>query len=89
MPLTCGSITTTWGTKIASGALKHRLSEVSQTFGGWHKLRSLVRKWQALMEATTDNYTLRMFCIGFSKRRQNWVKRTCYAPARLGGSAAR
>lgn len=43
------------------------------------KLRSLVRKWQTLIEAhvdvkTTDNYTLRMFCIGFTKRRQNQVK---------------
>ncbi|TYI09426.1 hypothetical protein ES332_A09G072000v1 [Gossypium tomentosum] len=48
------------------------------------KLRSLVRKWQTLIEAhvdvkTTDNYTLRMFCIGFTKRRPNQVKRTCYA----------
>ncbi|GKV19647.1 hypothetical protein SLEP1_g29877 [Rubroshorea leprosula] len=48
------------------------------------KVRSLVRKWQTLIEAhvdvkTTDNYTLRMFCIGFTKRRPNQVKRTCYA----------
>ncbi|KAL5712456.1 40S ribosomal protein S3-1 [Ranunculus cassubicifolius] len=48
------------------------------------KLRSLVRKWQSLIEAhvdvkTTDNFTLRMFCIGFTKRRPNQVKRTCYA----------
>ncbi|KAJ3699507.1 hypothetical protein LUZ61_003212 [Rhynchospora tenuis] len=48
------------------------------------KLRSLVRKWQTLIEAhvdvkTTDNYTLRMFCIAFTKRRSNQVKRTCYA----------
>ncbi|GMI64526.1 hypothetical protein like AT4G34670 [Hibiscus trionum] len=48
------------------------------------KLRSLVRKWQTLIEShvdvkTTDNYTLRMFCIGFTKRRPNQVKRTCYA----------
>lgn len=48
------------------------------------KLRSLVRKWQTLIEAhvdvkTTDNYTLRMFCIGFTKRREYQVKRTCYA----------
>eukprot|EP00252_Welwitschia_mirabilis_P009289 TRINITY_DN2175_c0_g2_i1.p1 TRINITY_DN2175_c0_g2~~TRINITY_DN2175_c0_g2_i1.p1 ORF type:complete len:262 (-),score=42.39 TRINITY_DN2175_c0_g2_i1:182-967(-) len=48
------------------------------------KLRSLVRKWQTLIEAhvdvkTTDNYTLRMFCIGFTKRRPNQIKRTCYA----------
>lgn len=48
------------------------------------KLRSLVRKWQTLIEAhvdvkTTDNYSLRMFCIAFTKRRPNQVKRTCYA----------
>ncbi|CAO2837056.1 unnamed protein product [Amaranthus hypochondriacus] len=48
------------------------------------KLRSLVRKWQTLIEAhvdvkTTDNYTLRLFCIAFTKRRPNQVKRTTYA----------
>jgi len=48
------------------------------------KLRSLVRKWQSLIEAhtdivTTDGYRMRMFCIGFTKRRQNQLKRTCYA----------
>ncbi|KQJ92863.1 40S ribosomal protein S3a [Brachypodium distachyon] len=48
------------------------------------KLRSLVKKWQTLIEAhvdvkTTDNYMIRMFCIGFTKRRPNQVKRTCYA----------
>lgn len=48
------------------------------------KLRSLVRKWQSLIEAhvdvkTTDNYTLRMFCIGFTKKRPNQIKKTCYA----------
>ncbi|CAI0465840.1 unnamed protein product [Linum tenue] len=48
------------------------------------KLRSLVRKWQTLIEShvdvkTTDNYTLRLFCIAFTKRRPNQVKRTCYA----------
>ncbi|KAJ7961242.1 40S ribosomal protein S3a [Quillaja saponaria] len=48
------------------------------------KLRSLVRKWQTLIEAhvdvkTTDSYTLRMFCIGFTKRRPNQVKRSCHA----------
>ncbi|KAL8235476.1 hypothetical protein R6Q59_021576 [Mikania micrantha] len=48
------------------------------------KLRSLVKKWQSLIDAhvdvkTTDNYTLRMFCIGFTKKRANQVKRTCYA----------
>lgn len=48
------------------------------------KLRSLVRKWQSLIEAhvdvkTTDGYMLRVFCIAFTKKRQNQVKRTCYA----------
>ncbi|TVU36623.1 hypothetical protein EJB05_18563, partial [Eragrostis curvula] len=48
------------------------------------KLRSLVKKWQTLIEAhvdvkTTDGYMLRIFCIGFTKRRPNQVKRTCYA----------
>ncbi|KAK6288802.1 hypothetical protein POUND7_000343 [Theobroma cacao] len=48
------------------------------------KLRSLVRKWQTLIEShvdvkTTDNYSLRLFCIAFTKRRANQVKRTCYA----------
>ena len=48
------------------------------------KVRSLVRKWQTLIEAhvdvkTTDSFTLRMFCIGFTKKRANQQKRTCYA----------
>ncbi|KAL3626312.1 40S ribosomal protein S3-1 [Castilleja foliolosa] len=48
------------------------------------KLRSLVRKWQSLIEAhvdvkTTDNFTLRLFCIAFTKKRANQQKRTCYA----------
>jgi len=48
------------------------------------KLRSLVRKWQSLIEAhvdvkTTDGYFLRMFAIGFTKRRPNQLKKTTYA----------
>ncbi|KAF8664149.1 hypothetical protein HU200_054897 [Digitaria exilis] len=44
------------------------------------KLRSLVKKWQTLIEAhvdvkTTDNYMLRLFCIGFTKRRPNQIRR--------------
>ena len=43
------------------------------------KLRSLVRKWQTLIEAhvevkTTDGYVLRMFCIGFTKKRAGQVR---------------
>jgi small subunit ribosomal protein S3Ae len=50
------------------------------------KLRSLVRKWQTLIEAhldirTTDGYLIRLFAIGFTKRRQNQVKKTTYAKA--------
>merc|ERR1712000_54080 len=48
------------------------------------KLKSLVRKWQSLIEAhvdvkTTDGYLLRIFCIGFTKKRPNQIKKTCYA----------
>eukprot|EP00798_Chlamydomonas_sp_ICE-L_P031107 gene31107-6238_t len=48
------------------------------------KLRSMVRKWQSLIEAyvdvkTTDGYTLRVFCLAFTKKRPGQVKRTCYA----------
>ena len=48
------------------------------------KLRSLVRKWFSLIETfvdvkTTDGYSLRVFCIGFTKRRMDQAKRTCYA----------
>lgn len=48
------------------------------------KLRSIVRKWQTLIEAsvdvrTTDGYILRLFAIGFTKRQFNQVKKTTYA----------
>jgi small subunit ribosomal protein S3Ae len=48
------------------------------------KLRSLVRKWQTLIEAhvdikTTDGYLVRLFSIGFTKKRPNQVKKTTYA----------
>merc|ERR1712028_140032 len=39
------------------------------------KLRSMVRKWQSLIEAhvdvkTTDGYVLRLFCIGYANNAQ-------------------
>lgn len=48
------------------------------------KLRSMVKKWQTLIEAhvdvkTTDGYLLRAFCIGFTKRRPKQVRKTAYA----------
>jgi len=48
------------------------------------KLRSLVRKWQTLIEAyldvrTTDGYALRLFAIAFTKRRPNQTRKTSYA----------
>jgi len=48
------------------------------------KLRSMVKKWQTLIEAntdvkTTDGYMLRVFCIGFTRKRDLSQKKTCYA----------
>jgi small subunit ribosomal protein S3Ae len=48
------------------------------------RLRFLIRKWQSTITAqvnvkTTDGYVLRLFCIGFTKRRPNQIKKTCYA----------
>ena len=50
------------------------------------KLRSLVRKWHTLIETyvdvkTTDGYLLRLFAIGFTKRRPNQSRQTSYAQA--------
>jgi len=48
------------------------------------KLRSMVRKWQTLIEAnitvkTTDDYLVRLFAIAFTKKRPNQVRTTTYA----------
>ena len=48
------------------------------------KLRSLVKKWQSTIECgvdvtTTDGYKLRIFCLAFTKKRQNQLKKTTYA----------
>merc|ERR1719422_2013849 len=50
------------------------------------KLRSMVKKWQTLIEAncdvkTTDGYTLRVFCIGFTRKQELSTKKTAYAQA--------
>merc|ERR1712043_13202 len=48
------------------------------------KLRSMVKKWQTLIEGnvdvkTTDGYMLRVFCIGFTRKQEMSPKKTCYA----------
>lgn len=48
------------------------------------KYRSLVRKWQSLIEChvdakTTDGVSLRLFAIAFTKRRPDQIKKTSYA----------
>lgn len=48
------------------------------------KLRSMVKKWQTLIEAhvdvkTTDGYLLRLFCIGFTQKQSQSNKKHCYA----------
>merc|ERR1712186_47507 len=50
------------------------------------KLRSMVKKWQTLIEAfvdvkTTDGYLIRVFCIGFTRKQDMSTKKTCYAQA--------
>merc|ERR1711909_249426 len=48
------------------------------------KLRSMVKKWQTLIEGdvdvkTTWGYMLRVFCIGFTRKQEMSTKKTCYA----------
>jgi small subunit ribosomal protein S3Ae len=48
------------------------------------KLRSLVKKWQTLIECftdvkTTDGYVLRVFVVAFCKKRPNQIRKTTYA----------
>merc|ERR1711970_1026133 len=50
------------------------------------KLRSMVKKWQTLIEGnvdvkTTDGYLIRVFCIGFTRKQDMSTKKTCYAQA--------
>jgi small subunit ribosomal protein S3Ae len=73
--------------------VKLRVDEVADkdcltTFYGMRfttdKVRSLVKKWHSLIETqldvtTLDGYTLRMFAVGFTKRRQLQIKKTTYA----------
>jgi len=48
------------------------------------KLRSLVRKWQTLIDAhaevkTTDGYFVRLFAVAFTKKMRGQVRKTSYA----------
>ena len=48
------------------------------------KLCSMVKKWQTLIEAffdvsITDGYRVRLFCIGFTHKRNNQLKKSAYA----------
>jgi len=48
------------------------------------KLRSLVRKWQTLIEThvdirTSDGYSVRLFAIGFTQKHKEHQKKTAYA----------
>jgi len=48
------------------------------------KIRSMVKKWQSLIEAnvdvkTTDGFLLRFFVICFTKKRSNTMRKTAYA----------
>ena len=48
------------------------------------KLCTLVKKWHSTIESfaqakTSDGYSLRMFCIAFTRRHKRQVKATCYA----------
>ncbi|XP_072589772.1 small ribosomal subunit protein eS1-like [Vulpes vulpes] len=48
------------------------------------KMCSMVRKWQTMIEAhvdvkTTDGYLLHLFCVGFTKKRNNQIRKTSYA----------
>ncbi|CAO2586238.1 40S ribosomal protein S3a [Lemmus lemmus] len=48
------------------------------------KMCSMVRKWQTMIEAhvdvkPTDGYLLRLFCVGFTKKRNSQIRKTSYA----------
>ncbi|KAM9577476.1 small ribosomal subunit protein eS1-like [Trichechus inunguis] len=50
----------------------------------YDKMCSMVKKWQTMMEAhvdvkTTDGYLLCLFCVGFTKKCNNQIRKTSYA----------
>merc|ERR1712038_333239 len=85
-------VTRTQGTKIASDGLKGRVFEMSladlQTDEvAFRKFKLVAEEVQGRnvltnfhgMNLTTDGFLLRLFCIGFTKKRPNQIKKTCYA----------
>ena len=48
------------------------------------KMCSMVKSWQTMTEAhidvkTTNGYLLRLFSVGFTKKRNNQIQKTSYA----------
>ncbi|KAJ1070806.1 hypothetical protein K5549_003785 [Capra hircus] len=85
-------VTRTQGTKITPDGLKGRVLEVRENcLTNFHgvdltrdKMCSMVKKWQAMIEAhvdvkTTDGYLLCLFCVGFTKKCNNQIPKTSYA----------
>ncbi|KAK7929465.1 hypothetical protein WMY93_005860 [Mugilogobius chulae] len=67
--------------EVHSEKLPHQLPRHGLTRD---KMCSMVKKWQTMIEAhvdvkTTDGYLLRLFCVGFTKKRTNQIRKTSYA----------
>ncbi|CAE7680006.1 RPS3A [Symbiodinium sp. CCMP2592] len=72
------------GTKLPYRLPWNDLDQGQDLLSDQEATRLLLERWQTLIEAhvdvkTTDNYVVRMFCIAFTKRRQDQVKANCYA----------
>uniref|UniRef100_A0A2K5JTS0 Small ribosomal subunit protein eS1 n=1 Tax=Colobus angolensis palliatus TaxID=336983 RepID=A0A2K5JTS0_COLAP len=77
-------VTRTQGTKIASDGLKGRVFEVSLADLQNDEVAFRKFKLITMIEAhvdvkTTDGYLLRLFCVGFTKKRNNQIRKTSYA----------
>uniref|UniRef100_A0A2I3H9R1 40S ribosomal protein S3a n=1 Tax=Nomascus leucogenys TaxID=61853 RepID=A0A2I3H9R1_NOMLE len=81
-------VTRTQGTKIASDGLKGHVFEVS--LADLQNDEVAFRKFKLITEdvqgknshvnvKTTDGYLLRLFCVGFTKKRNNQIQKTSYA----------
>uniref|UniRef100_A0A2I3TKG4 Ribosomal protein S3A n=1 Tax=Pan troglodytes TaxID=9598 RepID=A0A2I3TKG4_PANTR len=80
-------ITRTQGTKIASDGLKGRVFEVS--LADLQNDEVALRKFKLITEdtmieahvdvRTINGYLLRLFCVGFTKKRNNQIQKTSYA----------